>query len=106
MRVLTELKLTVKVEGECGMDFCYNCPFLRFGRKLHFLKRFMEYFENVCSYDLMNKIQLKVLGFLAYNIRTKMANTSHLVLTQKNNSFVFWSLTTQSMFNCFRQILH
>ena len=32
---------------------------------------FKQYFENVCSDDLMNKMQLKQLGFLLYEITTQ-----------------------------------
>ena len=49
-----------------------------------------KYFENVCSNNLMNKMQLKLLGFLAYKIRSKMTEHKRFCF-ESDSSFFFWS---------------
>ena len=44
----------------------------RSAKKLHILKRFQQNFKNVCSKNKMNKMQLKLSGFLAYKMRIQM----------------------------------
>ena len=59
------------------MDFCNDCLF----NVLEINKLFQESFEKVGSNDLMNKMQLKLLGYLAYKIKTKVTKHNHLVST-------------------------
>ena len=54
------IKAVPNVKEECGVDFLM-IVLLMFWKKLHFLKLFRQYFENVCSKDLMNKMQLRWL---------------------------------------------
>ena len=74
-----------------------------YGKKLHFLKLFKQYFENVCSSDLMNKMQLKLLGFLAHKIRTKMTKHKPSGFYSKQ-FFCLLELTTPSIFNRFKHV--